>query len=99
MPKLEILDSVDKSGRILGQATGDEFHRNPKLIHRVVHCWIFNKKGQLLWQQRSLTKKLSPGKWDMSCGGHIPHNEQPKDTLKQELHEELGIENTKNAFC
>ncbi|HUW21929.1 MAG TPA: NUDIX domain-containing protein [Candidatus Bathyarchaeia archaeon] len=89
--KFEILDSVDRQGNVIGQATRKEFHHNPKLIHQVAHCWIFNKKGQILWQQRSLKKDLSPGYWDMSCGDHVPTGETPERTLKRELEEELGL--------
>jgi isopentenyl-diphosphate delta-isomerase type 1 len=98
MAKSEILDIVDKEGNVTGQAPRDEFHSNPDLIHRVTHCWIFNNQGQILWQQRSLKKKLSPGKWDMSCGGHIPAGETPEDSLHRELEEELGIKNAKPIF-
>lgn len=92
MSKDEILDVVDKNGKVIGSAPRGECHNNPKLIHQVVHCWLFNKRGQVLWQQRSLIKDSSPGAWDMSCGGHVPSGEKPKDTLKRELAEELGIE-------
>ena len=39
------------------------------------------------------TKKLSPGKCDMSCGGHIPSGEKPYTGLLRELEEELGVTN------
>lgn len=87
----EILDIVDEDGIVIGEASREECHRNPKLIHQVVHCWIFNDKGQILWHQRSLKKDSSPGAWDMSCGGHVVHGETPNETLKRELQEELGI--------
>ena len=88
----EILDLVNEEGKIIGQAPRSECHGNPTLIHQVVHCWLFNNKRQVLWQQRSLSKDSSPGHWDMSCGGHVPAGEKPEDTLKRELYEELGLE-------
>lgn len=94
----ELLDLVNENGEVVGQAPRSECHNNPKLIHQVVHCWIFNNKGQFLWQQRSLKKKESPGKWDMSCGGHIPAGEEPLDGLIREVKEELGIENITPRF-
>lgn len=87
----ELLDIVDRDGKVIGTATRKECHNNPKIIHRVAHCWIFNNQGQVLWQQRSLLKDMSPGFWDMSCGGHVPNGEEPNETLKRELEEELGI--------
>jgi len=89
----ELFDVIDKNGDVIGQATREECHRNPGLIHRVVHCWLFNEKGQVLWQQRSMKKDAAPGEWDMSCGGHVAAGEEPEETLKRELKEELGLEN------
>jgi isopentenyl-diphosphate delta-isomerase type 1 len=94
----EQLDLVNENGEVVGQAPRSECHSNPELIHQVVHIWIFNSNGQVLWQQRSLQKKESPGKWDMSCGGHIPAGEKPLDGLIREVKEELGIENIKPHF-
>ena len=95
MSKAEILDVVDENDTVIGQKTRAECHSNPSLIHRVVHCWLLNSDGQLLWQQRSMLKKLAPGMWDMSCGGHIPAGETPEHGLIRELDEELGVKNPK----
>lgn len=93
-----MLEMVDQKGRVIGQAKRDNFHHNPNLIHRVVHCWIFNRKGQILWQQRSLSKKKYPGYWDISCAGHVGLGETPKQTLQRELKEELGLQRIKFYF-
>lgn len=87
----EILDKVDEKGSIIGQAPRSVFHSDPSIIHAVVHCWIFNPKGEILWQQRSHKKVQAPGQWDMSSGGHILSGEKPKETLRRELNEELGL--------
>jgi len=89
---------VDKEGKVIGQATRGECHSNPKLIHQVAHCWIFNKKGQVLWQQRSLKKDGAAGWWDMSVGGHVPAGERPEETLQREMKEELDLEKVKASF-
>ena len=94
----ELLDLVDKDGNVIGTALRDECHNNPKLMHAVVHCWIFNSKGQVLWQQRSLKKALSPGMWDISCGGHIKSGSTPEQTLLEELDEELGVMDARPIF-
>ncbi len=91
----EILDIVNEDGVITGTAPRSLCHTDPTLIHQVVHCWIFNKTGQVLWQQRSYSKDSSPGKWDMSVGGHVPNGEKPNQSIKRELLEELSIKNIK----
>jgi isopentenyl-diphosphate delta-isomerase type 1 len=93
MAEEELLDQVDEQGNVIGKATRAEFHSNPKMIHQVVHSWIFNKEGEILWQQRSMRKATSPGKWDMSCGGHILSGQTADETIIKELEEELGIKN------
>lgn len=60
MAESELLDQVDEQGNVIGKAKRSEFHSDPSKIHAVVHCWLFNKEGQILWQQRSLQKAISP---------------------------------------
>lgn len=98
MAESELLDIVDENGQVIGQATRSECHHNPKLIHPVVHCWLFNPQGQILWQQRSLQKVLSPGRQDMSCGGHVLSNYSPDETITRELLEELGVQEANPIF-
>jgi len=99
MPETELLDIVDETGKITGKATRAEFHSNPKLIHAVVHCWIYNGKGEILWQQRSLKKKHGPGMWDVSAGGHVPSGMTPTDAMKKEISEELGLTDIEPVFA
>jgi len=94
----ELLPQVDEKGMVIGSNTREAFHKNPKIIHPVIQCWIFNSKGQILWQRRSFKKETSPGMWDISCGGHIRFGESVKTALKRELAEELGIHNSKPVF-
>lgn len=90
-PQDEIFDVVDENDEIVGEATRGEVHSNRNLIHRVVHIWIINDKGEILLQQRSLTKDKAPGQWDISCGGHIQKGDDPEISAERELQEELGI--------
>ncbi|MCB9809515.1 NUDIX domain-containing protein [Candidatus Peribacteria bacterium] len=87
----ELLDVVDEQGTVIGTAMKSECHRNPALIHPVVHCWVFNSAGQVLLQQCSLQKQLAPGMWDVSGGGHVGSGEHPDDAILRELEEELGV--------
>lgn len=98
MKQEEIFDLVNENGDVIGKATRSEAHSNADLIHRVIHCWIFNSRGQVLMQKRSKTKELNPGCWDMSCGGHFSSGENASQTLKRELEEELGLTNYKSGY-
>ena len=88
MEKLEI---VDEEGHVIGLAERSELHRNPGLIHRVVHVLVFNNNGSLLLQKRSIRKDVAPGKWDTSVGGHISPGEDVLAAARREMEEELGI--------
>ena len=90
-PQDEIFDLVNEKDEVIGEATRSQVHSNPKLIHRVAHIWIINDKGEILTQQRSLSKDKAPGQWDISCGGHIRKGHDPEVTAERELEEELGV--------
>ena len=87
----EILEVVDENGEVLRLAKRSEIHRDPSLIHRVVHVLVFDKKNRLLLQKRSLNKDVAPGKWDTSVGGHVNPGEDILEAAKREMKEELGI--------
>ena len=87
----EILEVVDEKGDVLKLAKRSEIHRNPSLIHRVVHVLVFDKKGRLLLQKRSRNKDVAPGKWDTSVGGHVNPGEDILEAAHREMKEELGI--------
>jgi len=87
----ELLEIVNEKGEVLKIAARSAIHGNPSLIHRVVHVLVFNKKGELLLQKRSMNKDVAPGRWDTSVGGHVGLREDLSTSSKREMHEELGI--------
>lgn len=89
--KEELLEIVDSEGKVIGIAPRFEIHGNPSLMHRVVHVLVFNKKGGLLLQKRSMNKDVAPGRWDTSVGGHVDPGEEIADAAMREMKEELGI--------
>lgn len=54
------------------------FVHNNGIWHRVVHIWII-KQGEVLCQQRSLSKDLNPGKWESFFGGHLTPGDSYRD--------------------
>ncbi|MEJ2314397.1 MAG: NUDIX domain-containing protein [Nitrospirota bacterium] len=87
----ELIAIVNDRGEVLGVAPRSEVHGNPQLMHRVVHVLVFNRKGQLLLQKRSMAKDVAPGRWDTSVGGHVDPGETLEEAAKRELLEELGV--------
>lgn len=87
----EYLEIINDKGEIIGLALRSEVHGNPHLMHRVVHVLVFNEKGEILLQKRSMNKDVAPGKWDTSVGGHVNPGEDLLDSAIREMEEELGI--------
>jgi isopentenyldiphosphate isomerase len=83
---------VNPSGKPLATAPRSICHSGPKLLHRVVHLQVFDEQQRIYLQQRSATKKIQPGKWDSSVGGHVDLNEPILQALIRESREELGIQ-------
>lgn len=86
----EIFDVVDENDEVTGTATRGEVHAK-KLVHRAVHVFAFNKRGDLLLQKRSPLKDLCPGLWDSSVSGHLDSGEDYATAAVRELEEEMGI--------
>ena len=87
----EIFPLVDEEGRVIGSATRGECHSGSRLLHPVVHLYVFNSRGEVYLQKRPEWKDIQPGKWDTSVGGHIDYGETPETALVREVREELGI--------
>jgi len=86
----EIFDVVDETDAVTGQSTRGEVHANG-LLHRAVHVFAINRKGEILLQRRSLLKDSHPGVWDSSVSGHLDAGEDYATAAVRELEEEMGI--------
>jgi isopentenyldiphosphate isomerase len=86
----EIFDVVNERDEVVGQAPRSEVHRR-KLLHRAVHVLVFNARGQIFLQKRSLQKDCSPGLWDSSASGHLDRGEDYDTCALREVWEELGV--------
>lgn len=63
-----------------------------------VNLWLIKTSPEpaILYQQRSLTRKWSPGKLDVVVGGKVDHGESIFEGLKRECHEEIKLDITEN---
>lgn len=86
----EMFDVVNERNEVIGQLTRGEVHQR-KLLHRAVHIFVINKRGQIYLQQRSHLKDVSPLKWDSSAAGHLDAGEDYATAAVRELGEEIGI--------
>lgn len=86
----EIFDVVNDRDEVIGKAPRAEVHRR-KLKHRAVHVLVFNSRGELFLQKRSMLKDCFPGAWDSSASGHLDQGEHYDACAVREVHEELGV--------
>jgi isopentenyl-diphosphate Delta-isomerase len=87
----EIFDVVDERDQVIGQEKRREVHRLG-LRHRAVHILIFNARGEVFLQKRSMKKDTFPGAWDSSASGHLDTGEDYDACAVRELREEIGLE-------
>jgi len=86
----EIFDVVNERDEVIGQSTRREVHARG-LLHRAVHVLVFNARGQVFLQKRSMAKDSAPGCWDSSCSGHLDAGEDYLPAAVRELVEEIGL--------
>jgi 16S rRNA (adenine1518-N6/adenine1519-N6)-dimethyltransferase len=87
----ELLAVVDEDDRPLKPTDRATIHRD-NLLHRAVHIFLVNHRGELLLQKRSYRKDRFPRRWDSSAAGHVDADESYPDCAMRELREEIGVE-------
>jgi isopentenyldiphosphate isomerase len=91
---MEHFDVLDCAGRKTGETVArDEAHRTG-VWHGAFHCLIIYERGgrgSALFQKRSAGKKIAPGKFDVSVGGHYAAGEDAAIAGPREIREELGL--------
>src|SRR5688572_27359156 len=86
----EIFDVCNERDEVIGQNTRAEVHRLG-LRHRAVHVLVFNARGEVFLQKRSMKKDRQPGVWDSSASGHVDSGEDYDACAVRELREEIGL--------
>lgn len=86
----EMFDVVDEHDQVIGQAPRSIVHAR-KLLHRAVHIFVFNSRGELLLQKRSSLKDEYPRCYTSSASGHLSAGETYEAAAPRELTEELGL--------
>ena len=82
---------VDENDDMVGTMGKMEAHKQG-LLHRAFSIFIFNSKGEMLLQQRAITKYHSGGLWTNACCSHPMPGEKTQVAAQRRLMEELGFE-------
>jgi len=86
----EMIDIVNERDEVIGRLPRSQAHRQGRR-HRAVHVLVFNARGEIFLQKRSMTKDTFPGAWDSSASGHVESGEDYDACAARELREELGL--------
>ncbi|HSH68761.1 MAG TPA: NUDIX hydrolase YfcD [Deferrisomatales bacterium] len=90
MTREEIVAIVDDHNRVVGSAPRSEM-RAKGLPHRATYILVFNSRGEVFVQRRTLTKDVYPGYLDPCTGGVVLAGESYEQSAARELSEELDI--------
>lgn len=81
---------VDEADKELGVMEKMEAHQKG-VLHRAFSVFIFNANGEMLLQQRALSKYHSAGLWTNTCCSHPRPGENVADAALRRLNEEMGL--------
>lgn len=90
----EQFDVLDCTGTKTGGRIGRDEAHTTGVWHGAFHClMIYRRDGRhhALFQKRSREKKIAPGLFDVSVGGHYTAGEDAETAGPREIREELGI--------
>ncbi|HSB33891.1 MAG TPA: NUDIX domain-containing protein [Nitrospirota bacterium] len=92
---MEIFDVLDCRGLKNGEVIPREEAHRAGVWHGAFHCLVIGERDgrrYAIFQKRSLAKKIAPGKFDVSVGGHYTAGEDAKAAGPREIREELGLD-------
>ncbi len=87
----ESLILVDAHDNEVGLMSKADCHDGDGVLHRAFSVFLFNKKGDLLLQQRASGKRLWPLYWANSCCSHPREGESIEFAAERRLQDELHV--------
>ncbi len=89
---------VNEADQELGLMEKMQAHRQA-ILHRAFSVFIFNSSGEMLLQQRAISKYHSGGLWTNACCSHPLPGESTSMAACRRLQEEMGFSTQlNNAF-
>lgn len=81
---MELLDIYDEQGNHIGTEDRKVVHRDA-LWHKTVHCWLYDKFGNVFFQRRR-----DKGTLYTTASGHLQAGETIEEGFAREIREEIG---------
>lgn len=86
----ELVDIVDEYDNVV-DVVERHVMREKHLPHRASYIVVCDASGRFVTEIRTLNKDYAPGLFDACVGGVMQHQEDPCESAKRELLEEIGI--------
>ena len=83
---MEYLDIYDENGKFLGTEERGVVH-SKGLWHKTVHCWLYDRDGNVFFQRRS-----DRGTLYTTSSGHLSAGESVTEAFQREIKEEIGLD-------
>lgn len=83
---MEYLDIYDENGKFLGMEERGVVH-SKGLWHKTVHCWLYDRDGNVFFQRRS-----DRGTLYTTSSGHLSAKESVTEAFQREIKEEIGLD-------
>ena len=83
---MEYLDIYDEQGTFLGTEERGVVHTKG-LWHKTVHCWLYDKEGNIFFQRRA-----DRGTLYTTSSGHLSAGESVTEAFQREIKEEIGLD-------
>ena len=87
----EMVDVVNGNNEVVRSVPRSEMRRE-RLPHRASYIVFKNREGKYLIEVRTLTKDYAPGLLDACVGGVVQSGEEPQQSARRELLEEIGVD-------
>lgn len=87
MEQVILVDSLDREIGVQEKMTAHTLGQ----LHRAISVFIYNSSGEILLQQRALTKYHSGGLWTNTCCSHPRPGESTLEAAHRRLKEEMGM--------
>lgn len=82
---MEKLDIYNENGEFIGTEERDVVHEK-RLWHKTVHCWLYDKEGNVFFQKRK-----DRGTLYTTASGHLSAGESVTEAFQREIKEEIGL--------
>ncbi len=83
---MEKLDIYNENGEFIGTEDRKVVHEKG-LWHKTVHCWLYDKDGNIFFQRRA-----DRGTLYTTSSGHLSAGESVTEAFQREIKEEIGLD-------